>query len=128
VVVQRLATFPDPSGIMPGQARCQGTNAGPWLPVTNTVQSLHETDASRVGVKKAIEVSQKPLGCGGLEKWKLNEKKDAHVKEGRDHWDVALTWTRFQCCLGWRGKTKSDSLGSAGGIWTIPPNEDFRFD
>lgn len=136
--------FPLPGGLsFPGEGGCQGTNAGAWLPVTNTAQSVHFTDASRVGTMKAIRVAEKlmsgsmytykpekgdkfqwtrndrmPKGCGGIEKWKLDENKLANSKKGKDPWNVVIMWTRFTCCMNWRGRVPN--------VW--PPNRsDFRF-
>jgi len=143
--------FPDITGFIPGKSGCIGKNAGPWLPVTNIAQSLHFTDASRVGTMKAVYTANRlisnsmytyqfnrgdkfqwtrsdrmPKGCAGIEKWKLDENKLANSVRETDSWNVSLMWTRFQCCLGWREKTQSDTLGAAGGIFVIPPH-DFRF-
>ena len=136
--------FPLPGGLsFPGEGGCQGTNAGAWLPVTNTAQSVHFTDASRVGTMKAIRVAEKlmsesmytykpekgdkfqwtrndrmPKGCGGIEKWKLDENKLANSKKGKDPWNVVIMWTRFTCCMNWRGRVPN--------VW--PPNKsELRF-
>lgn len=133
--------FPLPFDL-PGASGCQGVNAGAWLPVTNTAQSVHFTDASRVGTMKAVHVANKlmsgnmytyqpgrgdkfqwtrndrmPKGCGGIERWKLDENKLANSKKGKDPWNVVIKWTRFTCCMNWRGKVPN--------IW--PPRSNFRF-
>lgn len=142
--------FPDVGGIIPGQDGCIGENAGPWLPVTNTAQSVHFTDASRVGTMKAVYTANRlisnsmytyqpnkgdkfqwtrndrmPKGCAKIEKWKLDEEKLANSTRGNDSWNVSLLWTRFQCCLNWRSETQSN-CGIP--IVVIPPSEaDYRF-
>lgn len=135
--------FPDPLGIIPGQDGCMAQNGGPWLPVTNTAQSVHFTDASRVGTMKAIQTANRliptmmytyqpargdqfqwtandrmPRGCGPLEKWKLDENPLANSVRGKDSWNVSILWTRFTCCLKWRGETPT---------FTVPPNQSLRF-
>lgn len=119
--------FPLPDDLW-GAEGCQGVNAGPWLPVTTTVQSPYQSDAARVATWRGIKVARKlmpgnmytwegddkiqwtrndrmPKGCGGIPKWKLDEHKLANSKRGADSWHVAITWTRFKCCMGWRGET-----------------------
>lgn len=125
-------------GLIPGQGSCQNDNHGSLLPVTNTANSLHYTDASRVATRKAMMIAEKllpstmytykpergdrfqwsrssrmPKGCSRIERWKLDEDPRANSKvDPADPWNVAIFWPRFTCCWGWRNRNPTFTLPS----------------
>jgi hypothetical protein len=101
---------------------CQGTNQGPWLPVTHGATTAFRSTAAAIGVRKGMETARSfmpsqfykfdpskdrvqwtrnkrmPKSCKKIEQFVLDYNRGNHEKDDEDPWFMAEVWKYFRCC------------------------------
>ncbi|MBX7145493.1 MAG: hypothetical protein K1X79_13670 [Oligoflexia bacterium] len=106
---------------------CQGTNAGPWVPVLNGAHTALSSNAAAIGIQKGMVTARHfrpqnfypfnsgrdriqytrnrrmPNDCRRLEQYAPGWGSGNYLDDKEDPWYVAEVWRYFRCCTAGNG-------------------------